>query len=132
MPRNGHLTWENAYSKGRIKATGYIKGRKVATDIIEPAGPATTVEVTSERIGRLQVYTLTAKDAKGRTVLDGNVPVQVSLEGPGRIIGYGNGDPAGSEKEQSPDGKTCALTTFSGKAQVLVLGDGVLVCRVCN
>ena len=126
MPRNGHLTWENAYTKGRIKAVGYIKGRKVATDIIEPAGPATTVEVTSERIGRLQVYTLTAKDAKGRTVPDGNVAVQVSLNGPGRIIGFGNGDPAGSENEQSADGKTCTLTTFGGLAQVLVLGEGSL------
>ena len=102
------------------------KGRGGHHRAIEPTGPATTVEVSSERIGRLQVYTLTAKDAKGRTVPDGNVPVQVSLEGPGRIIGYGNGDPAGSEKEQSPDGKTCVLTTFSGKAQVLVLGDGTL------
>ncbi len=132
MPRNGHLVWKNACHGGKIKATGYIKGRKAAEDIIEPTGPAANVEVTSERIGRLQVFELTAKDAKGRYVPDGAIPVKVSLDGPGRIIGYGNGDPAGSEKEQSPDGKTCALTTFSGKAQVLVLGDGVLVCRVCN
>lgn len=126
MPVNGHLVWENAYTRGTIKAIGYIKGKKAVTDIIEPTGPATDIKTSVERIGRLQVYELTAIDSKGRTVADGNVKADISLTGPGRIIGYGNGDPAGSEKEQSEDGKTCTLTTFNGKAQVLVLGDGTL------
>ena len=65
-------------------------------------------------------------ETKGPYIPDGNISVKVSLDGPGRIISFGNGDPAGSEKEQSADGKTCVLSTFGGLAQVLVLGDGSL------
>ena len=46
--------------------------------------------------------------------------VSLKLEGNGRILGTGNGDPSYRGPEQSADGKTLQIPAFNGYLQVLV------------
>jgi beta-galactosidase len=54
-------------------------------------------------------------DADGRVVPTANLPVQFHLDGPGAIIGLGNGDPNCHEPEQGD-----RRSLFHGYAQVIV------------
>ena len=67
------------------------------------------------------------KDRKGRFVPDACEWVDLQVNGPARILGVGNGDPAWQEKERpdEPDARTFRVKTFNGLAQVLVQSDGV-------
>ena len=124
MPQGGKLVWEAPYKKGKVSATGYIKGKKSAVYVFETTGPATSVEVVSNKSvirsdGRdAAVVTLRLKDAKGRIVPDACNALTLSLDGPGRIIGAGNGDPAFDYTGQS------VIPAFNGLAQVLLQSYG--------
>ncbi len=128
MPQNGHLSWEAVYKPGRIKAIGYMKGRKVLEETLETAGPATRIQAESDRNtihadGRdLAVCTLRLMDEKGRFVPDACEELTLTVEGPARILGVGNGDPAwqASERPEDPEARTFRVRTFNGLAQVLL------------
>jgi beta-galactosidase len=59
--------------------------------------------------------TILAVDAKGRSVPTANLPVRFELDGPGKIIGLGNGDPTCHEPEKGDH-----RSLFNGLAQVIV------------
>lgn len=123
MPVNGHLTWSvpNA-SPRKIVATGYRNGKRIAREVIETPGPAAKIEVTVDLMNSaFAVINIRITDAKGRFVADACVPVTVTLEGEGRILGGGNGDPAWHGIEAA-DGAVFSVPTFNGLAQVLVEG----------
>jgi beta-galactosidase len=46
--------------------------------------------------------------------------IMLRLEGEGRILGAGNGDPAYKGPEQPADGRTLRIPAFNGYLQVLV------------
>ena len=120
MPRDGHLSWKATYRPGKVVAEGYVKGKRVLREVLETTGPAAQLEATVERVGRLSVWTIRVADAKGRTVPDACPMVSLKLEGNGRILGAGNGDPSYRGPEQSADGKTLQIPAFNGYLQVLV------------
>ena len=62
------------------------------------------------------------KDAKGRTVPDACPLLTFRLNGNGRIIGAGNGDPSylGADHPQDKDCTTFQIPAFNGLAQVLI------------
>ncbi|MBO6063744.1 MAG: beta-galactosidase, partial [Bacteroidales bacterium] len=74
----------------------------------------------------LAVVTVCLKDRKGRFVPDACEWVTLEVNGPARILGVGNGDPAWQEKERpdEPDARSFRVKTFNGLAQVLVQSDG--------
>jgi len=128
MPRNGHLKWKATYQPGKVVAIGYKNGRRILTQTIETTRPAAKVVVKSDRAlidadGRdVAVLTIEIQDAKGRVVPDACHPLTFTLEGEGRIIGVGNGDPAylGADHPQEIDCKQFSIPAFNGLAQVLV------------
>ncbi|MBR1406026.1 MAG: DUF4982 domain-containing protein [Bacteroidales bacterium] len=128
MPQNGHLSWEAVYKPGRIKAIGYQKGRKVLEETLETTGPAARIQASADRNtihadGRdLAVCTLRLLDEKGRFVPDACEELTLTVEGPARILGVGNGDPAwqASERPEDPEARTFRVRTFNGLAQVLL------------
>ena len=132
MPRNGHLEWTAVYQPGRVQAVGYKNGRKVMTETVYTAGApaALTAEVDRTVIqadGRdLSVVNLSVQDARGHFVPTACIPVTVILEGPGRILGCGNGDPAfrGCERPEDPAARSITIDTFNGLAQVLIQSTG--------
>ncbi len=128
MPRNGHLQWKAVYEPGRVVATGYKNGRRIMTQTIETTKPATQIVVEADRQtiaadGRdVAVVTIALHDAKGRLVPDACQELTLSLQGDGRILGVGNGNPAylGPDHPAEPDCHQFAVPAFNGLAQVLL------------
>ena len=128
MPKNGHLKWNAIYRPGRVVAVGYKNGRRVMTQTIETTKPASRLVVKADRTllkadGRdVAVVTIEVQDAKGRVVPDACPVLTFCLEGAGRILGVGNGDPAylGDDHPRQQDCRKFTIPAFNGLAQVLV------------
>lgn len=128
MPRNGHLKWKAVYQPGKVVATGYKNGRRVLTQTLETTKPASVIQLTADRSvlsadnRDLAVVTVELRDAKGRFVPDACPELTLRLEGEGRILGVGNGDPSylGPDHPAEKDCKEFRIPAFNGLAQVLV------------
>lgn len=132
MPRNGHLEWTAVYRPGKVKAVGYRNGKKICEETVHTAGAPAVLQAVADRSGiladgqDLAVVELSVFDASGHFAPTACVPVTLSLEGPARILGAGNGDPAfrGRERPEDPAARTFTIDTFNGLAQVLIQGTG--------
>ena len=132
MPHGGHLEWKAVYTPGSVKAVGYKAGKKVCTEIVRTSGSPASIQASTDRAeisgdGRdLSVINLSVYDAKGNFVPDACVPVTITVEGPVRILGVGNGDPAfrAKERPEDPSARTFTIDTFNGLAQVLIQSAG--------
>lgn len=133
MPRNGHLEWETVYQPGQLKAIGYIGGKKSMTEIVETtlAPKSICLSVDREAIKAdnrdVAVFKASLHDKKGRFVPDACLPLSITVEGPARILGVGNGDPAygAAERPDNPDARTYSVDSFNGLAQILLQSKGV-------
>ena len=132
MPRNGHLEWTAVYRPGKVQATGYRNGKKICEETIHTAGAPAALQASADRSeivadGRdLSVVGISVLDDLCRFVPTACLPVTVTVEGPARILGAGNGDPAfrGRERPENPDARSFTIDTFNGLAQVLIQGTG--------
>ncbi|MDE6342994.1 MAG: DUF4982 domain-containing protein, partial [Muribaculaceae bacterium] len=129
MPRSGHLSWETEYQPGTLKAVGYKDGKKAMTRTVETTGAPAAISLSADRTAiaadgaDVAVITVSVLDKKRRTVPDACVPLEITLEGEGTILGAGNGDPAFLIAERPAPGadrKVFSLPTFNGLAQILV------------
>ena len=131
MPRNGHLKWKATYQPGKVVAKGYRNGKKILTETIETTKPASQLLLTTERQtihadGRdVAIITVEVKDKQGRTVPDACPLLTLKLEGNGRILGVGNGDPSylGPDHPQDINCKEFQIPAFNGLAQVIIQSD---------
>jgi len=122
------VQWQVPYEPGTLKAIAYLGERPVAERTVETTGPAVALglevhpsaaRATLPADGELALpITVFATDAQGRRVPTAEDRVEFSIEGPGRIIGVGNGDPT---CHQSDKGRERNL--FRGLAQVIVQFD---------
>lgn len=141
MPRNGHLVWETVYQSGRVVAKGYKQGKLVMTETVETTKPASKIQASSDRTqliadGRdVAVVDVSLFDAKGRFVPDACPNLTFTIQGEGRIIGVGNGDPSylGADHPKDKDCKQFSIPAFNGNAQVIIQstkdkGDIVVTC----
>ena len=99
------LKWKVGYAPGVLSARGWRAGKEVAAERVETTGPAASVALSADRTTLkangedISVITVSVTDDKGRvSPLAGDL-VEFSLEGPGRIIGVGNGDPSCHEPD---------------------------------
>ena len=132
MPRGGHLEWEAVYRPGSIRAVGYKNGKKQLTQTVFTAGAPARLAAAPDRPaiaadGRdLAVIDCAVRDAAGHFVPTACIPVTVRVEGPVRILGAGNGDPAFRAKERpaGPEENVFTIETFNGLAQILIQSAG--------
>jgi len=105
MKRNSKLSWQVKYAPGTLSAKGYNGGKLVAEQKVETTGaPAavqlapnrTTINADGEDVG---VFTVAIADAQGRVVPTAGNKISFTLEGAGKIIGVGNGDPSCHEPD---------------------------------
>ena len=128
MPCNGHLKWKAVYQPGKVVAIGYENGKRVMTQTIETTKPAAKTVLKADRQtitadGRdLAVVTIEVQDQKGRLVPDACPKLTFRLDGHGRILGVGNGDPMylGEDHPKEKDCHMFSIPAFNGLAQVLV------------
>lgn len=128
MPRDGHLKWKAVYKPGKVVAVGYKGGKRVLTRTVETTGAPAKLVLEADRRelladGRdVAVVTVKVCDAAGRVVPDASPSLSISLEGPGRIIGAGNGNPSypGADHPADPECREFSFHAFNGLCQVLV------------
>lgn len=122
------------YEPGTLEAVAYRNGVEATRFSVETAGTAVALELvpdggTMEGDGRdAQPVTVRAVDAAGRVVPDAGPMVTFTVEGPGLVIGVGNGDPLCHE----PD-KASQRSLFHGLASVIIqtkrAGSGSLILK---
>jgi beta-galactosidase len=118
------IDWDVVYQPGKLEAKGYNDGKIIATDIVETASAAMQIELNSDCTTLkadgcdVAVIKVAIKDAAGRVFPTADNLVKFSIDGPGRIIGTGNGNPSSHE----PD-KATQRMAFNGYCLVLVQTD---------
>ena len=106
MPVNSHLEWQVPYEPGTLSAKGYQGGKVVANAKQETTGEPASIALIPDRAQikadgeDVSVVTVEAKDNRGRPIPTAGNEIRFSLEGPGKIIGVGNGDPSCHEPDQ--------------------------------
>jgi beta-galactosidase len=121
MPRDGHLEWKVPYAPGILLAKGVLADGRRIEHKVETTGRPVALRIQADRDtitadGRdLSILTVWAVDEVGRAVPDAGDSVAFEVDGPGRVLGVGNGDPSSHESD-----KACARNLFSGLCQVLV------------
>jgi len=115
------LIWSVIYKPGKLEAKGYKAGKLVTNDIVESTTAPSQVNLNSD-VNAIKadgcdvaVIRVAIKDEKGRVVPTANNLVKFTIEGPGKIIGTGNGNPTSYE----PD-KASQRMAFNGYCLVLV------------
>jgi beta-galactosidase len=109
IPEDLHGEWLVPYTPGRLEARGYIKGKKVVSDFVETTGSGNAIQLRSHKPDikadgeDLALITVTETDAAKRFVPDVNDEIVFSIQGPGKIIGVGNGDPSSREADKYID-----------------------------
>lgn len=132
MPRNGHLAWDAVYQPGKVTATGYKNGKKAMTAKVETSGAPAKINAAADRQlikadnHDVAVVNITLSDSKKRFVPDGCVTLDLTVDGPVRILGVGNGDPAWQDAERPADpmSRTFKVKTFNGMTQVILQAAG--------
>ena len=105
VKRNSEARWKVAYVPGTLSARAYRAGKQVAETKVETTGAPVAVQLKADRSAiwadrqDAAVYTVSVTDAQGRVVPLASNPIAFAVEGPGRIIGVGNGDPSCHEPD---------------------------------
>lgn len=106
MPINGHIDWEVKYAPGTLLANGITKNKVVVKEQISTTDAPSKVSLLADRVQinadgeDVAIITVSVADSKNRLVPTASNTIEFTLEGPGKIIGVGNGDPASHAPEQ--------------------------------
>ena len=130
VPKYFHLEWKVKYAPGVLLARAYNGGKEILREQIETTGMPTAVQLAPNHAALkadgedVSVITVSIADAQGRLVPDAASKIHFELDGPGKILGVGNGDPSSHEPDvflptenSAPDWQR---SLFSGLAQVIV------------
>ena len=124
VPQLGHVDWQVRYEPGALEAVGYKSGKPILTARRETTGPIAGLRLSSDRMiidangEDLALLTVEAIDDKGRAIPTANHSVHVTMTGPGKLIGCGNGDPSCQESDRGPK-----RNLFNGLAQFILQAD---------
>jgi beta-galactosidase len=105
MKRNSHLKWKVKYAPGNLEAVGYKSGAVVGRTKTQTAGEPAHVQLTPDRKSikadgeDISIITVASMDSQNQLVPTATNLVHFELEGPGKIIGVGNGDPSCHEAD---------------------------------
>ena len=115
------VEWQIPYTPGTLEAVGKKGGKEIARFSVQTTGEPVALKLTPDRksiagngADALPI-TVSIVDAQGREVPTANTPVTFELNGPGAIIGHGNGDNTSHDPE-----KGNKRSLFNGLAQVII------------
>lgn len=124
-----HLSWDEAYEPGVLRAEGFRNGELVAVDEVcttgKMAGLSADVVNTEISEGSLVQIELSARDGEGRFVPDACPMISCQVEGPARLVGMDAGDLLDLSLYSSPgrrmfNGLLLAAVMVEGKGEVRV------------
>ncbi len=123
VPALGHVEWKVKYEPGYIEARASKDGKVVLTEKRETTGDPVALRITADR-GEIRadgediaIIKVEALDKEGRLVPTANNHLAFKIEGDGKLLGVGNGDPNCLESDKEPK-----RSLFNGLAQVIVQG----------
>ena len=124
MPRNSHLKWSVIYEPGKLEAIAFKKGKKLTAKVETTSLPyevvVTPYKTTTLADGKdATVINISVVDKEGREVPDADNLIKFSVQGNGKIIGVGNGDPSSHEPDKCTDGMW-QRALFNGHCQVII------------
>jgi beta-galactosidase len=106
MKPNSKLSWQVKYAPGTLSAKGFDDASNIIAETkAETTGDATQIQLTPDRRTinadgeDVAVFTVAALDAQGRGVPVAQNRINFTIEGAGKIIGVGNGDPSCHEPD---------------------------------
>ena len=128
MKRNSKLSWKVKYTPGTLSAKGYHDGKLVAETKVETTGEPASVQLSPDRAilnadgEDVSVITVAVADANGRIVPVAANKINFSLNGAGKILGVGNGDPSCHEPDTfvTPGSPGWSRSVFNGLAQIII------------
>ena len=127
MTSNSDLAWHVKYAPGTLSAKGFDEaGKVIAGTKVETTGDATRIQLPPDRRivnadgEDVAVFTVSGVDTQGRAVPLASNKINFTIEGAGKIIGVGNGDPACHEADKAPEGVPWSRSLFNGLAQIIV------------
>jgi len=106
VPKYSHVSWDVKYEPGTLEAVGYDAGKEGVADRVATTADPVAVQLIPDRDTinadgeDVSVITVKVVDSLGRAVPDGDNEIVFGLQGPGKIIGVGNGDPSSHEPEK--------------------------------
>jgi len=115
------LLWQVPYAPGSLKVVGYQGGKPVATKEVKTAGAPARIVMTPDHAtirsdgDDLSFVTVRVEDKDGNFCPLADNLVKFALDGPGKIAGVDNGNPATVEPFQADYRKA-----FNGLALVIV------------
>lgn len=118
---NSLIEWNVVYQPGIIEAVGYRNGRKVTADSNETTDEPSQISLNSNvnvmkpNGTDIAVVNVAVKDKEGRIVPTADNFIEFKIEGPGIIIGTGNGNPSSHELDILP-----MRHAFNGLCQLIV------------
>jgi beta-galactosidase len=135
VPRNSFAEWEVPYEPGLLAGRGFVAGKEVAYQEQKTTGKPVQINLQADRLALaadgedLAVVNVSILDPDGLVVPDARNLVRFGLEGPGKILGVGNGDPSCHEPDKAEQ-----RSAFGGWCQVIVQattqpGEIILVAR---
>ncbi|MBD0288782.1 MAG: DUF4982 domain-containing protein, partial [Flavisolibacter sp.] len=119
-----HLMWDVPYEPGVLKAVGRKGGKVVVEEEVRTSGaPAalrlsvdrTTIDADPKDVAHVKIEVV---DASGNVVPNAAEPVQIVVEGAGRLIGLDNGNPVDHTSM-----KCDKRNTFNGLALAVIQSD---------
>ncbi len=121
------LSWPVNYQPGTLSAKGFDSASRVIAETkVDTTGETSQLRLVPDRASinadgeDVVVCTISGLDAQGRLVPLANPQIHLSMEGPGAIIGVGNGDPSCHEPDKIAPGAPWSRSLFNGLAQVIV------------
>ena len=128
MKPNSKLSWQVKYVPGTLSAKGFdAAGNVIAGSKVETTGGAASVQLTPNRATinaddeDVSVFTVSVTDAQGRIVPTAGNEIHFELNGPGKIIGVGNGDPGCHEPDTFVSSTNrWSRSLFNGLAEIIV------------
>jgi beta-galactosidase len=124
VKKNSHVEWDVVYEPGVLEARGIKNGKTIIKKIETTKAPAQIV-ISPDRSkisadgDDVSVLTVTVKDNQGREVPDAHNFITFLVEGDGKIIGVGNGNPSSHEPDKILTGNYFRKL-FNGKCQAIV------------
>jgi beta-galactosidase len=126
VEKNSHVQWNVKYAPGMLEARGSRDGQVVLTDKRETTGGPHGLRLHADRVAiqadgeDVSVISVEIVDAQGRVNPVASNEVTFQLDGPGRIIGVGNGDPSCHEADKPSSSGEAKRSAFNGLCAVIV------------
>ena len=106
IPVNDYAEWDINYEPGILIAQGFNDGKEIKTTKIETTGEPKSIQLTANRNTinsdgeEVSVVTVQVNDVNGLMVPTAGNEIYFTIDGPGKIIGVGNGDPSSHEADR--------------------------------